>query len=114
MNLVLYAVQSGHHHRRECKIRICRRIWETHLNAASLRNVNERDAYCRRAVTSRVSKVDRSFKARHESLVGVGPGIGNCVQCLGVLNDAADVVDGELRQSTIAVTGEEILFSFPD
>ena len=37
MELVLDAVEAGHQHRRECKIRIGERIGETHLDALGLR-----------------------------------------------------------------------------
>ena len=114
MDLVLHAVEAGHHHRGEREVGIRRRIGEAHFDAARLRARHERNAAGRRAVLRRVRQVDRRFEAGHETLVGVGAGVGDRVQRLGVLDDAADVVQREFGQTGVAVAGEQILSTLPD
>ena len=63
---------------------------------------------------ARVRELDRRLEARHQALVGVGAGVGDRVQRLGVLDDAADVVQRELRQAGVAVAGEQVLAVLPD
>ena len=97
MDLVLHAVEARHHHRGEREIRIRRRIREAHFDAARLRARHVRNAERGRAVARRVREVDRRFEARHQALVRVGARVGDRVQRLGVLDDAADVVAARSR-----------------
>ena len=109
MDLVLHAIQSGHHHRGEREIGVCRRIREAHFNAASLRAGDQRNAHGSRTVAGRVGQVDRSFEAGHETLVGVGAGVRDRVQGLGMFDDAADVVDREFGETRISIAREQVL-----
>src|SRR5690606_6582615 len=47
--------------------------------------------------------------ARDQALVAVGAGVGEGVDRLGVLEDAADVPQRQLRQAAVAVAGEQVL-----
>ena len=114
MNLVLDAVKTGHQHRRESEIRIGRRIREADFDAASLGTGHVRNAQRSRTVASRVSKLHGSFKARHQTLVGVGGRVGEGVQGSSVLDDAADVVEGYFGKTGVTVAGKEVLILLPD
>ena len=99
VDLVLHAVQARHQHRGEREVGVRRRIREAHFDAAAVRARHVRDAAGRRAVARRVGEVDRRLEARHQALVRVGARVGDRVQRLGVLDDAADVVQREVRQA---------------
>src|SRR5437879_997226 len=101
MNLVLYAVQSGHHHRRKGEIRVADRIREAHLNAACFRGVHQRYADGGRPVTSRVCEIYGSFESGYQTLVRVRAGIRDGIERLRVLDNAADVEDREFGESGI-------------
>ena len=62
-----------------------------------------------RAVARRVGQHHRRFEARHQALVAVGGGVGERVDRLGVLEDAADVPQRDLRQAAVAVAGEQVV-----
>ncbi len=62
----------------------------------------------------RVGQLHRGLEAGHQALVAVGAGVGDGVQRAGVLDDAADVVQREVGQACIAVTGEQVLAVLPD
>ena len=113
MDLVHHAVEAGHQHRREREVRVRRRVGEAHLDAAALRIRHVGDADRRRAVACRVREVDRRLEARHQPLVGVRARVGDRVQRLGVLDDAADVVERELGEARVAVAGEQVLAVLP-
>ena len=114
MNLVLDAVKTGHQHRREGEIRIGRRIREADFDAASLGTGHVRNAQRSRTVASRVGKLHGSFKARHQTLVGVGGRVGEGVQGSSVLDDAADVIEGYFGKTGVTVAGKEVLILLPD
>src|SRR5690606_40156629 len=67
-----------------------------------------------RTIACRVSQLDRRLKVRDQTLVGVGGRVGDGIQCTGVLDDAANVVQRKFRQTRITVTGEQVLAIFPD
>jgi len=46
---------------------------------------------------------------RHQTLVAVGAGIGEGIDGVGVLDDAADVVERHFRQPAVLVAGEQVL-----
>src|SRR5690606_32023495 len=56
----------------------------------------------------------RRFKARNQSTVGVGARIGNRIQRLGVLDDAADIVESLGGKTGVLVTGEHVLAAFAE
>ena len=56
----------------------------------------------------------RRLVARHQTLVGVGGRVGEGVDRLGVLDDAADVVEAGFREVGIVVAGEHRLAALPD
>ncbi len=93
VDLVLNAVESGHHHGGEREVRIRARIGETHFDTPRLRARDERNADRRRAVARGVGQHDGRFESRDEALVAVGAGVGERVQRLRVLDDAADVIE---------------------
>ena len=67
-----------------------------------------------RAVAGRIGQQHRRFVAGHQTLVGVGRRVGEGVDRLGVLDDAADEVEADLRQAGIFVAGEGRLAVLPD
>ena len=114
MNLVLDTVQAGHRHRRESQIRIGGRVGEAHFDAASLRAGDVGDADRGRAVAGGVRQFHRGLEAGHQTLVGVGTGIGDGVERPRVLDDATDVVERQFRQSRVAIAREKVLAVLPD
>ena len=112
VDLVLHAIQAGHHQRGEGQVRVGGRIREARLDAATLRVAHVRDADRGRTVAGRVGQLDRGFEAGDQALVRVGARVGDGVQRAGVLDDAADVVQRELGQAGVLVAGEQVLPSF--
>src|SRR5215470_11182976 len=55
----------------------------------------------------RVSKIHRSFKPRHQALVGVGGRRDDRGQSLAVLDQSADVPQCSLGETGIAIAGKE-------
>ena len=108
IDLVLDAVQAGHHQRGEGEVAGVHRIGEADLDAAGLRVGHVRDAARGRAVARRVGQHHRRFEARDEALVAVGGGVGERVDRARVLEDAADVPQRGLRQAAVAVAGEQV------
>uniref|UniRef100_A0A0N4ZEB3 NAD-specific glutamate dehydrogenase n=1 Tax=Parastrongyloides trichosuri TaxID=131310 RepID=A0A0N4ZEB3_PARTI len=108
VDLVLDAVQAGHHQRGEGQVAGLDRIREAHFDAACLRVGHPRDAARSRTVAGRVGQHHRCFVARHQALVAVGARVGEGVDGLGVLEDAADVPQRHLAQAAVAVTGEQV------
>jgi hypothetical protein len=68
----------------------------------------------RTAVPAGVGQVHRCFEARHQALVGVGGGVGECAQGLAVFQDAADGVEGFLGNAGVLVAGEQGVVVLPD
>src|SRR6185437_452427 len=85
------------------------RIGEAHLDAATLRAGHVRDAATRGTIACRVGQHHRRLEARHQPLVAVGGGVGERVDRLGVLEDAADVPQRGLAQAAVQVAGEQVL-----
>src|SRR3546814_9396467 len=85
------------------------RVREAHVDAAPLRIGHLRNADRRRTVARRVGQQHRRLEARDQALVAVGARIGERVDRLGVLDDAADVVQRHFRQAAVLVTGEQVL-----
>src|SRR6185437_9790166 len=98
----------------EAQVRVGRRIREARFNTAALRVRHVRNTDRSRTVTRRVSQLDRCFEARNQTLVRVRARVGDGVQRTGVLDDAADVVEREFRQTGIAGAGEQVLAVLPD
>src|SRR5690606_2693375 len=88
--LVLDTVQTGHQQGGEGQVRVGSRVREARFDAAGFRAGNVRDTDRGRAVARRVGQHDRCFEARDQTLVGVGRRVGEAVQGLAVLDDAAD------------------------
>ena len=108
INFVLDAVQTCHQQRGEkpgsrlqegSGVRYSTRL-------ASRPRLVHRDTQGSGTVTVGVSQVNRSFKTRNQTLVGVGAGVGECTQSLGVLHDTTDVVHGHFGQTAVAVAGK--------
>ena len=114
VDLVFHAVQAGHHQGREGQVGVGQRIREARFDAAALGVGNVRNADRGRAVLGRVGQLDRGFKAGDQTLVAVGARVGDGVQRASVLDDAADVVQGKVGQTCIAVAGKQVLAVFPD
>ena len=104
VDLVLNTVEARHHHGGESEVRVGGRVREAHFDTTRLRIGNERNSDRCGTVTRRIREHDRRFEARHETLVAVGARIGEGVQCLSVLDDAADIVKRELGEAAVLVT----------
>ena len=66
IDFVFDAIQSSHHHRCECHVRIAARIGRAELDALGFgRRRIHRDAAGCRTIAPRVGKIHRSFKARN-------------------------------------------------
>ncbi len=108
MDLVDDAVQTGHQLGSEGQVRVGSRIREADFNAARFRARYHRDTDGGRAVAGGVGQHDRCFITRNQTLVGVGGRVGEGVDGLGVLDDAADVVQRHLGQTAVQVAGEQV------
>ena len=67
-----------------------------------------------RTVAGRIGQQNRRFIARDQTLVGVGRRVGEGVDGLGMLDDAADVEQAGFGQAGIFVAGEGRLAALPD
>ena len=114
VDLVLDAVEACHQHGGETQVWVRGRIREADFHALGLRRGAERDPARCRTVARRVGEQHRCFKARNQTLVGVGRRVGEGVQCLGVLENTADVPQRFLGQACVLVAGEQRLTVFPD
>src|SRR5580698_6032086 len=113
--LALDTVEPRHEHGREREVRIAARIRETHFDSARLGvRAGNRNAHAGRTVPARIREIDGGFEARNEAPVRVRRGVGESRDRLGVLDDAADVIERQVRKSRIAVASEEGLAVFPD
>ncbi|RMN84403.1 hypothetical protein ALQ56_05747 [Pseudomonas syringae pv. papulans] len=109
VDLVLDAVQASHQQSRECQVRVGRWIREACFDTTAARAGDVRNTDRRGTVTGRVGQHDRCFEARDQTLVGVGRRVGEAVQSLTVLDDAADEVQGGIGQTGIAFACEGVL-----
>ena len=103
LDLLLDAVDAGHQHRREGQVRVTRAVRATELQALGLGVVaGDRDTHARRPVALAVHQVDRGLVSWHQTLVGVHRGVGERQQRRRVVQDAADVMPGHIRQAGVA------------
>ena len=100
--------------RRIGEIGVRARIGEAHFDALALGRGDEGNAAGGRAVARRIGQQHRRFEAGDQALVAVGQRVGEGVERLGVLDDAADVIEAGVRQIGIARTGEQRLAALPD
>ena len=114
VDFVFHAVQARHHQRREAQVGVHEWIGEARLNTPTFGVGHKGDTDRCRAVTRGIGQLDRRLIARNQALVAVGAGVGDGVEGAGVLDDAADVVQGEVGQTGIAVAGEQVFTVFPD
>ena len=102
LHLLLDAVDAGHQHGREREVRVAGAVRAAELEALGLRVVaRDRDTDARRPVALAVHQIDRGLVARHQPLVGVHRRVGERQQRRGVVQDAADVVAGHVRQTGV-------------
>ena len=85
--------KARHDDGREAEVGVCRWIGEAHFNTFGLGVRREGNAAGGRAVAGRIGQQHGRFITRHQTLVGVGRGVGESVQRLGMLDDAADEVE---------------------
>ncbi len=109
VDLVLDAVQARHQQCGEAQVGVGGRVREARFDTASLGAGHVGNADRGGAVARRVGQHHRCFETRDQTLVGVGRGVGEAVQRLAVLDDAADEVQGGIGQAGIAFAGEGVL-----
>jgi hypothetical protein len=98
VDLVLDAVDAGHHHRGEREVRVARRIREAHFDAARFGLVTSGMRTAAERLRAEYARLIGASKPGHQALVGVRARVGDRVQRARVLDDAADVVQRELGQ----------------
>src|SRR6185295_6943661 len=109
MDLVLDAVEAGHHHGGERKVRIVARVREAHFDTARLRVGNPGNTNRCRPVARGVREHDGSLESGYQALVAVGSSVREGIDGLRVLDDATDVVQRGLGESAVLVTGTQSL-----
>src|SRR3569833_550544 len=109
MDLVLNAVEARQHHGREGEVRVCAGIREAHFDTSGFRVRHERNADRSGSVARGVREHHGSLEARDEALVAVGARVGEGVERLRMLDDAANVVERGVGKTTVLVTREERL-----
>src|SRR5471032_3097734 len=114
VDLVLDTVQAGHHQCSEGQVRVGSRIREAGFDTTSFGAVDVRNTDRGGTVACRVGQHYRSFETWDQTLVGVGRRVGEAVQGLTVLDDAADEVQGGIGQAGIAFASEGVLAIFSD
>jgi hypothetical protein len=114
VDLVLDPVEAGHQQRRIAQVGVGHRVGEAEFHALGLVARTVGDAARCRAVARRIGQQHRRFITRDQALVAVGGRVGEGVQRLGVLDDAADEIEAHVGQAGIAVAGEQRLALFPD
>ncbi|MNQ54308.1 hypothetical protein D3C85_683730 [compost metagenome] len=114
IDAVLDAVQTGHQQGDEGQVGVAHRVGEAGFQTLGLGRGDVRDADRGRTVAGRIGQLHRGFIAGHQTLVGVGGRVGEGVDGLGVLDDAADVPQTFLRQAGVLVAGELGLAVLPD
>ena len=113
MDLVFHAVQTCHQQSGKAQVRVHQWIGEAGFHATALGVRHKRDTDRGGTVLGRISQFHRCFEMGNQTLVAVGAGVGDGVQGTGVLDDAADVVQREVRQTGIAVAGKQVFAVFP-
>ena len=114
MNLILNTVDTGHQQGSECQVRVSGRIREARFDTFAFRAGGIRNTNRRRAVTSAVSQHDWRFKARHQTLVGVGRRVSEGVQGAGVLDNTANVIQRHFRQASVLIARKLVIAIFPE
>src|SRR5471032_631827 len=114
VDLVLDTVQAGHDQGSEGQVRVGCWIREACFDTASARAGHVRNTDRSGTVASRVGQHYRSFETWDQTLVGVGRRVGEAVQGLAVLDDAADEVQGGVGQAGITFASEGVLAIFGD
>ena len=108
------AVEAGHQQRREGEIRVGCRIREPNLDALGLRASSSTEYGTRPSGCAPNRRAAPGFIAGDEALVGVGRGVGEGVERLRVLDDAADIPQAQLREAGIFVACHHWLAALPD
>ncbi|EAT07975.1 hypothetical protein SKA58_08424 [Sphingomonas sp. SKA58] len=114
MEFVLDTVEARHQQRGVAQIRVRHRVGEAELHALSLGARAIGNTAGGRTVARRIGEQHRRFEARHQALVAVGGRVGEGIERLGMLDDAADEVEAGLAEARIAVAREQRLAAFPD
>jgi hypothetical protein len=97
-------IQARHDDGREAQIGVGRWVGEAHFYALGLGVRREGNAAGGRAVAGRIGQQHGCFIAGNQTLVGVRRWVGESVQGLGMLDDAADEVEAGLRKIRILIT----------
>jgi len=79
---------------------------ETDLDPLAVGRGREGNAAGSRPVAGRIGQQHRGLEAGDQALVAVGQRVGEGVERLGMLDDAADVIEAGVRQVGITRTGE--------
>ena len=114
MDLVLDTIEAGHEQRGVAEVGVGHRVGETEFHALCLGAGPIGDAARSRTVAGRVGQQNRGFVTRHQALVAVGGRVGEGVEGLGMLDDAANEVQAGVRQTGVAVAGEGVFAVVPD
>ena len=116
LDLVDDAVEAGHQLGAEREVRVAGRVRRAELEAARAgRREVRRDPDAGRAVALAVDEVDRRLVAGDEAAVAVRRRRGEREDRLRVLEQAADVVAGRLRQQRVALgVVEEVRAVLPE
>ena len=93
----LDSVKARHQQRGTGEIGIGARVEEAHFHALAIRGRREGNAASSRAIARRIGQQHWRFKTRDLALVAVGQGIGEGVERLGMLDDAADLTKAKTR-----------------
>jgi len=113
VNFIFDTVKTSHHQCGKAKVGIGHGIGETRFDATRFVGSHMGNADRRRAVAAGVSQLHRGFKAGHQTLVAVGGGVGDGVECTGVFDDAAYVEQSSVAQTCVAFAGKQVFAVFP-
>ena len=112
--LVLDPVQHGHQHRRKEQVGVGRAVGPAILDpAASGAGAVDRNTNDGRAVAAAIRDLGGGLVARDQPLVAIGRGVRKSTEGRGVLDQAADGVDAQVRQARVSLAGQERLIVFP-
>ena len=114
MDLVLHAIEPGHHHRGEREVGVRCWVRKAYFDTTRFIRLYIGDADRCRTVARRVGKFHRCFEAWDQTFVRIGTRVGDRVQGARMFDDATDVMKRKLRQARIAITRKQVLATFPD
>ena len=114
MDLVLDAIETRHEQRRISQIRVGHRVGEADFHALGFRTCAIRNAARCRPVARRICEQYGGFIAGHQTLVAVGRRVGEGVDRLCVLDDAADEIEAHVGKACISVTCKQRFLALPD